>query len=220
MNKKTKLLNRQNNLMDQKISEENQEAFTNIICYLRGASISEYEIEVVRQDLTEMVLSAQSRGENIESIIGKDYQQFCDNIIESLPPKSTKKKIADTLDVICWGLSILFAINIIISEDTIDIIASIFNNAVIDWSIDVSAGMIAGSAFILGLAYIIVTSITKNAFYKDKKHGSWMTFTLGAGISLIFLVIAWLGRDVLFSVNILAAIAVTAALFIAHKILE
>lgn len=64
MNSKTKKLNKQNNILDRQISKKNQSIFTDMICYLRGSNISEYDIEVVRQDLTEMVLSAQKRGES------------------------------------------------------------------------------------------------------------------------------------------------------------
>lgn len=42
MNRKTKELNRSNNALDQQISPENREAFTDMICYLRGAKISAY----------------------------------------------------------------------------------------------------------------------------------------------------------------------------------
>ena len=63
MNKKARKLNKENNRLDELIKEENQEIFTNMICYLRGSDLSDYNIEVVRNDLTEMVLSAQERGE-------------------------------------------------------------------------------------------------------------------------------------------------------------
>lgn len=48
MNKKTKELNRLNNELDKRVSAESQEAFTDMICYLRGANISEYHQETVR----------------------------------------------------------------------------------------------------------------------------------------------------------------------------
>ena len=60
MNRKTKELNRSNNALDQQISPENREAFTDMICYLRGAKISAYHQELVRYDLTEML-----RGQNL-----------------------------------------------------------------------------------------------------------------------------------------------------------
>lgn len=97
MNRKTKELNRSNNALDQQISPENREAFTDMICYLRGAKISAYHQELVRYDLTEMVLSAQQRGEKIREVIGEDYKGFCDNVIASLPPETRRQRIIDFL---------------------------------------------------------------------------------------------------------------------------
>ena len=102
MNKKAKKLNQQNNCLDRRILPENQEIFTNMICYLRGADISDYEIERVRQDLTEMVLSAQKRGEPITALFDGDYKQFCDDVIEALPPRTRWEKALDALDTMCW----------------------------------------------------------------------------------------------------------------------
>ena len=56
MNKETRLLNKENNILDSKIKEENQATFTDMICYLRSSNLSAYNIEVVRNDLTEMIL--------------------------------------------------------------------------------------------------------------------------------------------------------------------
>ena len=90
MEKSTHELRKENNRLDGLIKEENQAVFTDIICYLRGSKLSEHDIEVVRFDLTSMVLEAQERGENIESLFGKcrNYKEFCDEIIDSLPKKT------------------------------------------------------------------------------------------------------------------------------------
>ncbi|XOQ43919.1 MAG: hypothetical protein ACFWTN_05640 [Clostridium sp.] len=78
MNKQVKQLKRLNNKLEEQLNEKNREAYTDIICYLRVANISEYNQEIIRQDLLEMVLSAQERGENIQTVIGEDYRTFCD----------------------------------------------------------------------------------------------------------------------------------------------
>jgi DNA-binding ferritin-like protein (Dps family) len=80
MNKQVKQLKRLNNKLEEQLNEENREAYTDIICYLRVANISEYNQEIIRQDLLEMVLSAQERGENIQTVIGEDYRTFCDGV--------------------------------------------------------------------------------------------------------------------------------------------
>lgn len=103
MNKQTNELNRLNNELDKQLNAENDKVLTDIICYMRIANISEYNQEVIRQDLLEMVLSAQKRGENIQTVIGEDYKVFCDNIIASLPPQSIKEKIFGFLDTIFYA---------------------------------------------------------------------------------------------------------------------
>lgn len=68
MNKKTKEILKANNEREELINEENDKVLTDMICYLRGSNISEYEQELVRADIIEMVLDAQERGENINSV--------------------------------------------------------------------------------------------------------------------------------------------------------
>ena len=73
---KIKELNKKNNLLDKEILEENQEIFTDIICYIRSADLSDYDVEVVRRDLTEMIIEAQERGEKVTSLFSGDYKEY------------------------------------------------------------------------------------------------------------------------------------------------
>ena len=223
MNKKTKELNRINNELDKQISAENVEAFTNIICYLRGANVSEYQQESVRQDLLEMVLTAQKRGENIASVIGKNYKVFCDDIISNLPPKSTKENIISTFDLICWCTSILCAINIVISRATIDLIKNIITQKPLILDLSVSIGTILSFVIIIGAAVIIVEYIIKtslNTKKKKNKPGTIKLFFTVAGFMAVILFITWVGKATLFTVNIFIAIAFTIALYLVHIVLS
>lgn len=47
-----------------------------MICYIRCADISDYNQELVRRDLIEMVLSAQKRGESLNNLIGGDFNNL------------------------------------------------------------------------------------------------------------------------------------------------
>lgn len=219
MNKRTKELNRENNRLDARIFPENEEIYTDMICYLRSANLSDYEIEVVRQDIIDMILSAQSRGESLDTLFGGDYQQFCDEILANLPPKTKKQKAIGTADLICWLLSILFSINILVSADTIGIVVALWEGNPVNWRISVNIGMALTMGLTMLLAYVIVDQVTKHAFRKDTPHAKWLVFGGGAALMLVFIGIAWLGRATLFTVHIAVACAVTAALFVAHKIL-
>ena len=222
MNKKTKELNRMNNSLDKQVNAENKEIFTDMICYLRGANISGYHQELVRHDLTEMVLSAQLRGENIRTVIGEDYQEFCDDVIASLPPATLKQRIIDFFDIACWCLSILGAINIVISDETIAMIHNLFSGNQLNYQISVSIGSVISFGIIIAAAIFIVEIIVKNAFQigKKKRNDRLKAFLVGGGLMAVFLLVAWLGRATLFTVNIFIACAVVLALYIAHKVLS
>ena len=221
MDKQTKELNRINNELDKQVNTENLDAFTNIICYLRGANISEHNQEVIRQDLLEMVLSAQKRGENIKSVVGEDYKVFCDDIIASLPPKSMAEKVLEFFDIICWCLSILGAINIIIADETIALVCDLATGRPLNFEISISVGSMISLGLTIVSAFIIVEVILKNPFKAGKKEdvSKTRTFFIGAGIMAVFLFIAWVGKTPLFTVNVFAACIFTLALYIAHRVL-
>ncbi|MEA4966364.1 MAG: hypothetical protein VB055_11155 [Oscillospiraceae bacterium] len=220
MNQKTKELNRTNNSLDKQISSENKEAFTDMICYLRGANISEYNQEIVRQDLSEMVLSAQERGESIRTVIGADYKAFCDNVIASLPPKTAKQQVLGFLDIVCWCLSILGVINIVFAEETISLIRNLITGKPLRFLISVSLGGVVSAGIILVASIVIVTVIMKKSFQIGKRKHRLNAFLIGAGLMAVFLLVAWLGRTTLFTVNFLIACAVVLAFYILHKILS
>lgn len=221
MNQQTKKLNQLNNILDRQINTENREAFTDIICYLRGADISEYHQEIIRQDLLDMVLSAQKRGENIRAVIGEDYQAFCDEIIANLPRRNRKEKVVEFLDIICWCLSVLGTINILMADETIAMIHNFATGRGINYEISISVGNVISAVFIIAIALTIVNSIAKKAFQigKKEKISTMKIFFLCIAIGGILLLISWIGKATLFTVNIFTACIFTFALYIAHRIL-
>lgn len=221
MNQKTKALNRLNNTLDKEISEENQEIFTNMICYLRGANISEYNQELVRQDLIDMVLSAQKRGESIQTLIGQDFKVFCDNVIASLSPKTTKEIMIESLDIICQGFGILGIIAIVMSKETVVLIQAFLSNREANFNIPISLGTVISMLLILPVSIFIVNRVMKNSFKVIfTKKQRWIGAFMGVGIMVVFFLIAWLGNTVLFTINIFFALAIIFMLYLVHKGLE
>lgn len=216
---KTKQLNKLNNLLDKQIQDENQEIFTNMICYLRGANISEYDIEVVRQDLTEMVLSAQKRGDNIASVVGDDYKQFCDDVIANLPPKTWKQKTIDIADIICSGISILLLINILISEEFRTMIKNLSNGEPNNFNISFSVGTIATMLFIIIMATFITKLILKNVFREEIKKKRIIVFILYFAFMCFLVGVMLIGKSTMITMNIFIALICVIVFFILHKIL-
>ncbi|MBC3887526.1 hypothetical protein GH810_04310 [Acetobacterium paludosum] len=93
MNSKTKKLLHENNEFEKNLNDMNKKSLTDIVVYLRGCNISEYHQEEVRKDIMQMVADGEARNENMKSVIGDDFKQFCDEIVNAFPPRSKKEKI-------------------------------------------------------------------------------------------------------------------------------
>ena len=161
--------------------------------------------------------------------VGSDTSCSCGLVFESEdfddPDEQTNKKspqrFIDFFDTVCWCLSILGLINIVISSDTILLIRNAVTGNPMDFSISISVGSVISIGIIIAAASVIVIMITKNAFHvgKTKKY-RLKVFFIGAGLTALLLLIVLLGRTTLFTVNIFIACAVVLVLYVAHKILE
>lgn len=224
MGSRIKELRKLNNQMDKRIHTENQSIFTDMICYIRGANISDYNQELIRCDLSEMILSAQDRGEDIHLVIGGDFKAFCDEVIASLPPKSAKDNLYERLDIFCSSMAILGTINILLSKDFRRVIDEMFSNQATNYDMGISIGMIISTALIMIAAIFIVNAITKNAFKMTSNSSQRKRMLVGGvagtGIMTLFIAIAKYGRHVAFSVNIFLAMLLLLGFFIAHKVLN
>ncbi|MGN0659235.1 MAG: hypothetical protein ACI4LA_06475 [Emergencia sp.] len=223
MNRSAKNLRKLNNALDELVTEENQKAYTDIVCYLRGSMLSEYDQELVRRDLLEMILSAQERGDSLQAVIGGDYKAFCDEVIASIPPRSKTQKTVEILDTVCLCLSILFSICLIISKDMAFLLRDAFTGQPLDFTISVSFGALISMAAILAAAWFIVQYIARNAFEESassRKARMIRGALFGAAACAVVFLAAWLGSRTAFSVNLFAGLAFAAALFLAHLGLE
>lgn len=221
MMNKAKELQVENNMSDCKIHAENQEVFTDMICYIRGADISDYHQEVVRRDLTEMIISAQERKETIEHVIGGDFKEFCDQVIASLPPKTISEKLIEYCDILCMGLAVLGAISIGFSNDLYRIIEGILSDQPVSYTLDITLSTMIFIVIIFFASIVIVQSITKHVFKKQGTHHQILKGSLlGAITMIVFILIVRFGNAVMFSVNIFLAIGVVTALYVSHKLLS
>ena len=70
MNKKAKKLAKENEKLDKNISVESSEKYIDMVVYIRGSQLSDYNQEVVRQDIINMIIDGENRGDSIDTIIG------------------------------------------------------------------------------------------------------------------------------------------------------
>lgn len=117
MNRNMRMLHNENNRLDKTLCEDYQRLMTDIVCYLRGANISELQQEKVRYDLTLMLLEAQQRNAPLDEVFPEDYKAFCDTVIKELPPRSQLEKLRERLQIVFLLIAILGVINLFLSKD-------------------------------------------------------------------------------------------------------
>ena len=110
MNKTTKQLLEENNQREKELSPDNQKVLTDIVAYLRGSSTPILQQEQVRRDITEMLLEGEARGQSAQTIIGTNYQAFCDEILAELPRRSARERTIYGLSVVSLSAAVLVVI--------------------------------------------------------------------------------------------------------------
>lgn len=173
MSKRTKELLRANNALDAQLNKDNQQMMTNIVVYIRSANISEYEQELVRRDITHMLLDAQAEGRTAAEVLGEDAQAFCEAVIAALPPRSSGER---ALGNVRDGLLAVVVLGVIwLVSGAIDMAG---HRA---WPyLPLTLGDVIGQVLILAAAFYIFHSISRHAF--DDK--------LGRLFVLVFVVLA------------------------------
>lgn len=110
--RKYKEIQNKNNQQENQLKTENKEGYQNIILYLRGANINIYQQELIRQDLLNLVLEGQSRGESIEDVLGEDLQSVADEIILSVPKMTNIEKFLNAISLFLRITLVLGAVKV------------------------------------------------------------------------------------------------------------
>ena len=211
MRKETKLLLRENNRAEESLSPRGRELLTDIVVYLRSSRVSTREQELVRRDITQMLLDAEARGEAPGAVIGPDPKAFCDSVIEALPPMPRWYSLLCTLRDGLLAAAILVAIWLVFG--TVEGLLGVGS-----WpDLTLTLGQLLSGAAILLIAFGLVFWICRDAFSSGQKKGLWLLFFL------IFFALLSLGiflRQPLVMLPFPAAAGILAALFLAYKIMD
>lgn len=218
MKKETKELLKKNNENEKNILEENDEIYTNMIVYLRGANISEYNQEKVREDLIAMILDGQERGDDIQKVIGENYKEICDEIIAEIPKKTVKENVMYalmlTLDIV-WIVGIISVIK--------TLIIMLAQNSK-DMTFVFSLGDLISWGMIVFVAYLVVYYICSTTFReKERETNKVLSFIIIWLVCCIFLCAiilpSLLIKVTIFSVHIGVAALIFGAIFVISRIM-
>lgn len=183
MSKQSKKLMEQNIYREKKLNKENLEEYTNMIAYIRSGNLTEYDIELVRSDLIEMVLDAQSRGDCLDKVFGNNYKEICDEIIAALPEKTLKERVLFNLNIFLTSAFVLGVIQLLVNI-TRDIISRNGFN-----TFSLTNGDILSMVLIFLFAYGFVNYVAKTALNKDEDASTKQTIKELGIIFLLFILI-------------------------------
>lgn len=219
MKKETKELLKKNNENEKNILEENDEIYTNMIVYLRGANISEYNQEKVREDLIAMILDGQERGDDIQKVIGENYKEICDEIIAEIPKKTVKENVMYalmlTLDIV-WIVGVISVIK--------TLIIMLAKNSK-DMTFVFSLGDLISWGMIVFVAYLVVYYICSTTFReKERETNKVLSFIIIWFICCIILCAiilpSLLIKETIFSVHIGVAALIFGTIFVISRIMS
>lgn len=219
MKKETKELLKKNNENEKNILEENDEIYTNMVVYLRGANISEYNQEKVREDLIAMIVDGQERGDDIQKVIGENYKEICDEIIAEIPKKTVKENVMYalmlTLDIV-WIVGVISVIK--------TLIIMLAKNSK-DMTFVFSLGDLISWGMIVFVAYLVVYYICSTTFReKERETNKVLSFIIIWFVCCIILCAiilpSLLIKVTIFSVHIGVAALIFGAIFVISRIMS
>lgn len=218
MSRKLRKLRKLNNQLEKNLNQENQNILTDIVVYLRSSQISEYQQELIRRDITEMMSDGEQRGMSMQDVLGDNYQDFCDNILSEVPHQKTSEKILSMLGSIClygWVVVVIWFVT--------SLFESIIGKNTLPFLI-LRLGNFLSYAILIFVSIFVVDYICKTSFDKEKNK-----LLAQSHQKLIFMVVVWiilyaLSRiflnNYVFMIHIYVAISLFAGLFVMYKLFD
>lgn len=208
MNKQTRKLLKENNELEKQLDKETDKILTDIIVYIRGANITEYNQELVRRDITNMLIDGQNRGQSVSDVIGDDYKTFCDEVIAEMPPLTKKQKTLKNVQLLCSCIGILAFIWAVFSLPRGD-----FRHMAI------TLGEIISAALIIAVSILIVELVVHKSL-DEVKMKNWVFCVVFGLIAALCVLPSLLIRRVVAVVPTAVVLIIAMLLIAADKIID
>ena len=213
MSRRTRELLNENNERERALTAEANAALTDIVVYLRASRLSEYEQELVRRDIAQMLLDGAARGQDAQEVIGGDYRQFCDDIIAAFPRRGMKERALEGVRDALLMSAVLLAIK------TVSGALSSLLTAGSAWAVTVTLGDLISMALILAASCGIVLYICRSSFEKKALKG-WQAFAALFAVMFAIMSASIFIKQPLFEMHTLLFALLPAAAFAGYKLLD
>ncbi|MFB0917568.1 MAG: hypothetical protein QMB63_00680 [Clostridiaceae bacterium] len=220
-----KELRKQNNEKHKKLSKISDYKMSDISRYIRTLDIGSYQSELLRQNVLDTMLKAESENKKPESIMGNDYKKYVNNLFLNLPQATPGELQVDFLRVIVPAVILLVLLKVLYELATMIFIGKT-TVSLMD-PITVNLGDFGILAIIIGIVLTVLNFIAdpskkdsarSNSFFI--RVASYLSFT---GAIFFFLgLTAFLFFKEAFTLNIpiIAAVLVPAIAYVAFIFLE
>lgn len=208
MNRQTKTLLKENNQMEKQLSKETDDILTDIVVYIRSANITEYNQELVRRDITNMLIEGQERGQSAAEVIGDDYKSFCDAVIAEMPQMTKKERMLDVIKILCYSLAMLTVIWFAFSKMTSDISR-----------VELTVGDLVSVAVIIAIAFGTYLAVTRFVF-DAKGIANWKLWLICCAALFMCIIPSLIFKSVVAYVPTIAVVIVVMVLLAVYKILD
>lgn len=217
MNKRTKILRNESDQMAEEISKDGRQVLEDMLLYIRGVDISAYDQERVRRDVTQMILEGEQRGESASYVIGEDYREFCDSVLEEIPRLTAGQKVIMCIRDLCAAMSVL---------------AFLYGGLYLALAAGYGNLNEAGPAYIevtLGklLQYVIIAAAATwiaHIYYRDpykNKYKEYIRIIVSAGIVILLSLCAETALEqTLFIIHAVFLVPIAIILLIIYKLLD
>ena len=210
-------LRKENNSNDKLLTKENDRIMTDMVVYLRSSKLCDYDIEIIRRELFGMIYEAQIRLEPISQVIGTDYKEFCNQLMENGRQKSTYERILEWAYIGVVGAGVLFLIEVFFTGYIFDLMKNR------QWNMPITTGFVLSAFVILGAALAVYWFFTKYSFELSGTGSFRYQMGFIVGFTALFVGIGMikylLGDQDLFRVNVAFPIILLGASYLLVKIL-
>lgn len=209
---------KENLLNIKKLKGDYDKCFSNLALYIR-CELTEEDGEEVINDVLEILLGAQSRNEDVHSVIGDDYKTFCDDIINSYRENYKFYFLREIIDMIpVFFKMLLFFISLDILTNINFKNFSFYNLRLTNYNLTLQPFLscIIGVIISLFIIKILVNNSSKQLFIK-----TFLLQLVAISISIYFGIkfknIILISIPNLFILSILAIIILFIYIIIMHK---
>lgn len=213
MSRRVKEMLKENNELEQQLSDDGRRVLTDIVVYLRGVPVSTFEQEKVRRDITQMLIDGEKRGSSARTVIGEDYREFCDSIVEEIPHMSGKEKVLVLMRDTLPALIVLLVIW------CIGRLMEVLSGVLPSFNCPVTLGNLLSGILLLAGAEGLLILLTKNAFESNRSFQmKW-----GAVLMVVFIVavcINYLITYTVFRIHLGVAVLLNIAVFAVYRIID